>query len=142
MDALDGAKKPCMAPDTPDGPTVVVVDLAHQEPPSPGAAFGRRVPAILPGAGWPSRNTTTPGDEEQELSSETVISGQNSQRYRESEASCGESAVFYRSDGDPGWAGTPGDRQGPPGTLSGTPRGSFFEKMDPTTPKPMKSRYS
>ena len=54
--------------------------------------------------------------------------GRNFQHYRESEASCGESAAFYRSDGDPGWAGAPGGRPRAPRPGPGIAEGNFISK--------------
>jgi len=56
------------------------------------------------------------------------MSPQKFQHYRESEASCGESAAFYRSDGDPGWAGAPGGRPRAPRPGPGIAEGNFISK--------------
>ena len=112
--------------------------------------------SFRPGPGCPSRKAMVRGCPLQASSGHSVISRKNSERSRESAASCGESTVFsrsvcdpgrqnsrhyrrsaascresdafYRSAGDPGWAGAAGVRRGPPGTLSGPRRGSFSQK--------------
>ena len=65
---------------------------------------------FLPGPGWPSKKAMAPGGEERGSSRKTAISHKNFQHYRESEASCGESAAFSRSVCGPDWAGSPSDR--------------------------------
>ena len=58
-------------------------------------------------------------------------SRQNSQHYRGSEASCGESDVFSRSDCDPGRVGCPGGLQETPGVAGGRPEAAGRVGFDP-----------